>query len=169
MANLRVYLSGKMSARYVEDVKAERKRATEELNKYKLVAVDPAAAETALWPNKKKAKISTKFTRKVMEAMVENDLFLIRRCDVLLYLTGDVVSEGSILELRYAQTIGIPVVMVGPERFHERWMGWINIIVPKDHTFKDVRSAVKFIYRKYQKTHERNKKYFNLAIRKKEV
>jgi nucleoside 2-deoxyribosyltransferase len=166
MANLRVYLSGKMSNRYVEDVKAERSRATEELNKHKLVAVDPAAAEAALWPHHKKAKISTRFTRKVMEAMVSNDLFLIRRCDVLLYLTGDVVSEGSILELQYAQTIGIPVVMVSPERHSERWMGWLNIIVPKDHTFPDIKKAVRFIYKRYQKAHEKNREYFNLAIRK---
>ena len=166
MANLRVYMSGKMSNRYVEDVKAERKRAAEELKKYKLVAVDPAAAEAELWPHKKKAKISSKFTRQVMEAMVDRDLYLIRRSDVLLYLTGDVVSEGSILELRYAQIIGIPVVMVSPERYSERWMGWLNIVVPKDHTFPDIKSAIRFIYRKYQKIHEKNKRYFDLAIRK---
>ena len=166
MAHLRVYISGKMSSRYVEDVKAERRRAIEELHKYKLVGVDPAQAEAELWPHKKKAKISSRFTRKVMEAMVSRDLYLIRRSDALIYLTGDVVSEGSLMEVRYAQIIGIPVVMVSPERYHERWMGWMNIIVPKDHTFPEIKSAVRFIYRRYQKIHEKNKRYFDLAIRK---
>ena len=80
------------------------------------MAVDPAAAEGKLWPSKKKAKISSKFKRHIMDIMVWRDLWLIRRCDVLLVLTGDVVSEGTLLEWRYAQNIDIPVVMIAPER-----------------------------------------------------
>jgi hypothetical protein len=163
---MRVYLSGKMSNRYVEDVKSERKRATDELSKYGIKAVDPAAAEAALWGSHKKARISTKFNRRIMTAMVDKDLFLIRRSDALLYLTGDVVSEGSLLEVAFAQQIKIPVIMVAPERYYERWMGWVNIFVPKDHTFIDIKSAVRFINRKYKKTYEKNKIYFDQAIKK---
>src|SRR6185437_8983679 len=84
----RVYLSGKMSNRFVDDVKSERRRATEELARFKMRAVDPAAAEEKLWSNKKNAKISSKFKRKIMDIMVWHDLWLIRRCDVMLVLTG---------------------------------------------------------------------------------
>jgi len=162
---MRVYLSGKMSNRYVEDVKSERKRATDELAKFRIMAVDPAAAEGKLWPSKKKAKISSKFKRHIMDIMVWRDLWLIRRCDVLLVLTGDVVSEGTLLEWRYAQTIGIPIVMIAPERIKGNFMGWVNILVPQDHTFPDLKSAVRFIHRKYAREYKQNLEYFTAAIK----
>jgi hypothetical protein len=154
-----------MSNRYVEDVKSERKRATNELAKYGIRAVDPAASEELLWDRNKRAKISAKFTRKVMTSMVDHDLFLIRRSDAILVLTGDVVSEGTLLEWRYAQIIGIPVIMIAPERLKGNFMGWVNILVPADHTFPDIKSAARFIYRKYVKRHLKNKAYFDADIK----
>lgn len=161
----RVYLSGKMSNRYVEDVKSERRRASQELAKYKMRAVDPAAAEEKLWPKRKNAKISTTFKRKIMDIMVWHDLWLIRRCDVMLVLTGDVVSEGTLLEWRYAQNIGIPVIMIAPERVKGNFMGWVNILVPQDHMFPDLKSAVRFIHKKYEKEYLQHHEYFAAAIK----
>jgi Domain of unknown function (DUF4406) len=157
--------SGKMSNRFVDDVKSERRRATEELAKFKIKAVDPAAAEDKLWPKGKKAKISSTFKRKIMEAMVLHDLWLIRRCDVMFVLTGDVVSEGTLLEWRYAQSIGIPVVMVAPERIKGNFMGWVNILIPQDHMFPDLRSAARFIHKKYAKEYAEHHEYFAAAIK----
>lgn len=161
----RVYLSGKMSNRYVDDVKSERRRATEELAKYKMRAVDPAAAEEKLWSNKKNAKISSTFKRKIMDIMVWHDLWLIRRCDVMLVLTGDVVSEGTLLEWRYAQNIGIPVVMIAPQRIRGEFMGWVNILVPQDHMFHDLKSAARFINKKYAKEYAEHHEYFAAAVK----
>jgi hypothetical protein len=163
--SLRVYLSGKMSNRYVEDVKSERKRATTELARYGIRAVDPAASEELLWDRNKRAKISAKFTRRVMSSMVDHDLFLIRRSDAILVLTGDVVSEGTLLEWRYAQIIGIPVIMIAPQRLAGDFMGWVNILVPADHTFPDIKLAAKFIFKRYVKQHIKNKAYFDAAIK----
>jgi len=80
-------------------------------------------------------------------------------------LTGDVVSEGTLLEWRYAQTIGIPIVMIAPERLKGNFMGWVNILVPQDHTFPDLRSAVRFIHRKYAKEYAQHHEYFKAAIK----
>lgn len=163
---MRVYLAGKMSNRYVEDVKSERKRAKDALAKYGMVAVDPAAAEGKLWPRHKRAKISGKFEYKIMKALVNRDKGLIRRCDILLVLTGDVPSEGTNAEFLYAQTIGIPVVMIAPERVKGNWMGWTNILVGKENLFSDLDSAVKYIFKTYQKEYKENKAYFDAAIKK---
>ncbi len=100
-----------------------------------------------------------------MDIMVWRDLWLIRRCDVLLVLTGDVVSEGTLLEWRYAQNIGIPVVMIAPERLKGNFMGWVNILIPQDHVFPDLKSAVRFISRKYAREYKQNLEYFTAAIR----
>jgi nucleoside 2-deoxyribosyltransferase len=162
---LRVYLAGKMSNRYVEDVKSERKRATKELAKYQIRAVDPAAAEGKLWPKHRKAKISGRFKYSVMKAMVDHDKWLIRRCDVLLVLTGDITSEGTNAEFLYAKGIGIPVVMIAPERVKGNWMGWTNVLIGEENLFPDLKSAVKFIHKKYKKEYETNKAYFDAAIR----
>jgi nucleoside 2-deoxyribosyltransferase len=146
-------------------VKSERKRAKDELAKYGMLAVDPAAAERSLWPKHKKAKISGKFDYRVMKAMMEHDKWLIRRSDVLLVLTGDIPSEGTNAEFLYAQTIGIPVVMIAPERVKGNWMGWTNVLVGRQSLFPDLKSAVKFINKTYKKEYEENKAYFDASIK----
>lgn len=163
--SFRIYLSGKMSNRYVEDVKSERERATNELARYGIRAVDPAASESQLWDSGKKAKISATFKRRVMEAMVKRDLYLIRRSDAVLYLTADIASEGSLLEICYAQKIGLPVVIVAPERVKGNFMGWVNIMVPQNHMFATIEDACRFINRRYKSEYERNHAYFERAVK----
>ena len=157
--------SGKMSNRLVRDVVSERKLATNELAKYGIHCVDPAAAESQLWGTDKKAKISATFKRRVMAAMVAHDLWLIRRSDAVLYLTADIASEGSLLEVAYAKMIGLPVIIVAPERVKGNFMGWVNIYVPQDHTFSNIEDACKFISKRYKKEYEKNHKYFEAAIK----
>jgi hypothetical protein len=163
--SFRVYISGKMSNRYVEDVKSERARTVKELARYQIHGVDPAAAESQLWPSSKKAKISSTFKRRVMEAMVQNDLWLIRRSDALIYITASIASEGSLLEVAYAKMIGLPIIIVSPERVKGQFMGWLSIYVPKDHTFSTIEEACRFINRRYKKQYERNHRYFERAIK----
>src|SRR5271157_6113735 len=163
--SFRTYLSGKMSNRLVDDVVAERKRATEELARWGIRAVDPAASESQLWKSGKKARIGAKFSYKIMQAMRDHDLFLIRRSDALLFLTADIASEGSILEMSYAQKIGIPVILVAPERVKGNFMGWINVSIPSDHVFSTIEEAAKFINRRYKKVYEKHHKYFEAAIK----
>ena len=101
-----------------------------------------------------------------MAIMVIRDKGLIRRSDVLLLLTGDIISDGSYKEVDFAQRCEIPVVLVGPKRYTEELMGWTNILVPKDHIFPTVERAASFIKRKYVKDYENFKNYFNMAVRK---
>lgn len=163
---LRCYLSGCLAGRYAAEVTAERAEATKILAHHGLRAIDPAEAQSALWGSGKKAKVSKSMKRKLMTTMVHRDKGLIRRSDVLILLTGDIISDGSYKEVDYAQRIEIPVVLVSPKRYTEELMGWTNILVPKDHIFTTIEKAASFIKRKYEKDYEKHRNYFNLAVRK---
>ena len=163
---LRVYLSGCLAGRYATEVTAERAEATKTLARYGLRAVDPAESQSILWGAGKKAKVTKQMKRKLMETMVIRDKGLIRRSDVLLLLTGDIISDGSYKEVDFAQRCEIPVVIVSPKRYTEELMGWTNILVPKDHFFPNIQRAASFINRKYVKDYENFRNYFNMAVRK---
>jgi hypothetical protein len=154
-----------MGGRYKEEVKAERSEATRELSRCGLHAVDPAAAEENLWGKHRNARIIVKMKRKIMEAMVWQDRWLISRCDVLLVLTGDTPSDGTWHEMEIAMHMGKPVVLVAPKRFSGELMGWTTVLVPKDHIYPDVQKASRFIKRTYAKDYLKHRAYFQAAIK----
>lgn len=165
---MRAYLSGSMGGRFAQEVQAERKEASEMLAKVGIHAVDPAQAEGQLWGKHLKAKINTSFRYRIIESMVQQDLFLIRRSDIVLVLTGSTPSDGTWIEWVTAKAMGIPVVMISPERCKKKnpLMGWSNVIIEKGNIVPDLKSAVRLIKRKYMKEDEKRKAYFNAAIKK---
>jgi nucleoside 2-deoxyribosyltransferase len=165
---MRVYLSGSMQNRFAQEVQAERREASEALSKIGVFAVDPALAESQLWGKHLKAKISTSFRYKVIESMVKNDLYLIRRCDLLLVLTGSTPSDGTWIEWVMAKAMGIPVVMISPERCKKKnpLVGWSNVIIENGNIVPSLQAAISLIKRKYVKDEQSRKSYFNAAIRK---
>jgi hypothetical protein len=162
---VRCYLSGSMAGRFSEEVKAERAEASSALAKIGIRAADPGAAESQLWGRHVKSKISTKYKYKIIEAMVKRDLWLIRRCDLLLVLTGDQVSDGTWQEWVYANIIGIPVIMVAPKRYRGELSGWANVTIPKGNIVPNLKAACNLIKRKYLKEDGQFKAYFNAAIK----
>lgn len=162
---MRVYLSGSMASRFAQEVQAERAEASIALSKIGVRAVDPAAAESQLWGKHVKAKISTKFRYKIIETMVKKDLWLIRRCDILLVLTGDTVSDGTWDEWNYAQSIGVPVIMIAPKRYRGELTGWANVTIQKGNIVPNLKAACNLIKRKYLKEDLQFKAYFNAAIK----
>jgi nucleoside 2-deoxyribosyltransferase len=162
---MRAYLSGSMANRFAQEVQAERAEASSALAKIGVRAVDPASAESQLWGKHVKAKISTKFKYKIIETMVKQDLWLIRRCDLLLVLTGDQVSDGTWAEWHFAQAAGIPVVMIAPKRVRGELSGWTNVMLPKGNIVPNLKAACSLIKRKYLKEDLKFKAYFNAAIK----
>jgi nucleoside 2-deoxyribosyltransferase len=163
----RIYLSGSMAGRVAEQVQAERELATKLFLKAGIFPVDPAAAEQKLWQRGRKAKIGLQFPLRIMKAFVDQDKWLIRRCDALLVLTGDTPSDGTWREMCYAEKIGIPVIMIAPRRKRGELVGWSNIEVP--HVVDDLGSAIRLIRRKWLREYENHKKYFDAAIRNAET
>jgi len=162
---MRVYLSGSMGSRFAEEVKAERAEASEALAKVGVHAVDPAAAEKQLWGEHNKSKIQTNMKMRIMEAMVRQDRWLIRRCDALLVLTGDSPSDGTWHETAYALQLGIPVIMISPRRCQKKnpLVGWSNVLI-RD-IVPDLKAACRLLKRRYLKDEEEHKSYFNAAIK----
>jgi hypothetical protein len=158
-------MSGSMAGRYAEEVRAERAEASAALAKIGVRAVDPAGAESQLWGKHVKSRISTKFRYKIIEAMVKQDLWLIRRCDMVLVLTGDTVSDGTWEEWVYANLVGIPVVMIAPKRYKGELCGWANVTMPKGNIVPNLKAACNLIKRKYLKEDAEFKSYFNAAIK----
>jgi len=159
----RLYLSGSMQGRIPEQVREERKLAVKELGHYGIFGVDPGAKEQKLWSNRKGSKISLAYPRKIIEAFVIQDLWLIRRCDALLVMTGDTPSDGTWWEMSYAKQIGIPVVMIAPRRAAGKLMGWSNILA--DYVVADLHGAIKVIRKKLVPVVEKHHKFFDRAIK----
>ena len=159
----RIYLSGSMAGRSPDQVKAERDHASEQFKKAGMMAVDPGAAEKKLWKKGKKARIALKFPRPIIDAFVKEDLWLIRRCDALLVMTGDTPSDGTWWEMAYAEKIEIPIVMIAPRRAYGELVGWSNIKVK--YIVDDLPSAIRLIKKHFLKEYNRHKAYFDSAIR----
>lgn len=160
---MRIYISGSMSGRLAEQVKSERQLAVKLFFEAGMRGVDPGASEKKLWKKGKKSKITFGFPEKIMKAFVAQDKWLIRRCDVLLVLTGDIPSDGTWREVCYAEKIEIPVVMIAPRRKAKEIMGWSNIEVP--YIVSDLKSAIKLIKTKLVPKYEAHSKYFESAIK----
>lgn len=160
----RIYLSGGMAGRPPDLVKAEREHAAEMFKRAGMMAVDPGAAEKKLWKKGKHARIALKFPKKIIEAFVKEDKWLIRRCDALLVMTGDHASDGTWREMAYAEQLEIPVIMIAPKRVHGELVGWSNVEVPD--IVEDLPSAIRLIKRKYLKAYVQHKRYFDSSIRK---
>lgn len=144
-------------------VREERQMAVRDFAAVGIHAVDPGAAEQKLWKSGKKSKIAYDAPRKIMEAFVIQDKWLIRHCDALLVMTGDFASDGTWREMCYAETIGIPVIMIAPKRVNGELQTWSNILC--QHIVPDLKSAVKLIERKWKKESEAHRHYFNSAIK----
>jgi nucleoside 2-deoxyribosyltransferase len=156
--------AGGMAGRRAEEVHAERQAAIKAFSKVGIFAVDPAAAEQKFIENQKSKKINVAYSEKVMKAFVTQDKWLIRHSDALLVMTGDRPSDGTWREMCYAEAIGIPVVMIAPQRKKKEMVGWSNILVP--HIVKDLSEAVNLIKRRWVKEYTAHRQYFELAIRK---
>lgn len=141
----RVYLSGAMGGRPAKEVIEERQNAAMLCVKFGLHPVDPGREERKEWGR----KVSIVFPKKTMASFVQKDLMLIRRCDVLLVLTGDTPSDGTWIEKTYAKLALLPVVMVAPQRFKRRLVGWSNMPEWTDAIFPTMESALKFIAQKW--------------------
>jgi|SRR5579864_344765 len=162
---MRAYLSGSMAGRFTQEVQAERAEASAALAKIGVRAADPAAAESQLWGRHVKSRVSTKFKYKIIEAMVKRDLWLIRRCDIVLVLTGDQVSDGTWQEWCYANMMGIPVVMIAPKRHKGELSGWANVTIPRGNIVPNLKAACNLIKRRYLKEDAQFKAYFNASIK----
>lgn len=136
----RVYLAGAMGGRMGWDVLKERKEAVDLCRSFDLNPYDPAAGEN-VDPTR---LVDLKLDYLTMKAYVAKDEYAVRNSDVLLVLTGDRTSSGTMWEMGLAHfECGIPVVIVSPKRVAGELMDFTN--VKADAVFATTAEAVEWI------------------------
>ena len=112
----RVYIAGGMHGRMTGLVRAERMMASTLLEAAGLDYYDPAASE-GLEDKALTWIIDSNMSRPLMESYVHKDDTNLAKCDAILVLTGDTVSDGTWdekaqMQYRYKR----PIAMVAPRR-----------------------------------------------------
>lgn len=125
------------------DVIRERRLAKDRL--WDAEVYDPAANELDPIVNE---PVNLKFSLNTMKAFVSKDEAALRKCDVLLVLTGDYPSDGTWHEIGLAHyERKIPVVYVSPKRARGELVGFSNV---KAHAiFETIEEACEFILQNY--------------------
>lgn len=119
-----IYLSGKLAGRSKKEVLKERKEATELLVKAGFNVFDPVSLEN----NNKEKVFSTKCSLDQMRRFVVKEKLALTKCDAVLMLSGDILSEGSLLEFGFASYhCHIPVLLVSKLRKEKKLVGWSNV------------------------------------------
>ena len=140
----KVYTSGGMGGRTVEEVTKERREIIRLFHGTGVQVLDP-------WRTEKDdpgSKIPLQFDYRLMKQYVAKDEYAIRQADLLLTLTGDVPSDGTWWEMGLAHyECKIPVVMISPKRARGELMGFSNVKV--DAIFGTAKDAVEFILANY--------------------
>lgn len=135
---MRVYLSGQMHGRSIEDVMRERDNATAYLREHNFDVTDPAKSETSLF----KETFPTELPYDLMEAFVRKDLALLEECDAVIYLSGDTPSYGSLYEvIRAKELLGLPVFVVAPKHYDFRIVDFMTVM-EDGFIFPNVKEAV---------------------------
>lgn len=128
--SFKVYLSGRVTGRNKVAVKKERSLAKKLLNYIGLRVFDPIAHEYKLdkKPIFKVDKLS------LMKGFIKREKRALKTCDAILVLTGDHLSDGTLLELGYAlYRLSLPAVFISKKRFKKQIISWANletIVVP---------------------------------------
>jgi nucleoside 2-deoxyribosyltransferase len=107
---LRLYLCGNVAGRSAKAMREERQAASQAICDHGWQPVDPIAGEyDAL---KRRRNIQDDQSALTAANICLKDRYLIDGSDILLWLTADVASYGSCIEVGYAWAKGIPIIAV---------------------------------------------------------
>lgn len=112
--SLRIYLCGSVAGRSTKEVREEREEATAALEAYGWQAVDPLAGEYDSL--KRRRNIKDDQSELSLGTICLKDKYGIESSDMLLWLTADVASYGSCIEVGLAWARGIPIISVDAEK-----------------------------------------------------
>lgn len=112
--SLRVYLCGSVAQRSTREVREEREHAAALIRQQGWMPVDPLAGEYRAL--KYQRKIEDSDAGLTPASLVNKDRFAIDNVTCLLWLTADVPSYGSCIEVGYAWAKGLPIISVDPSK-----------------------------------------------------
>lgn len=107
---LSMYLCGSVAGRSTKIIREERQHAATQIRARGMWPIDPLAAEY----DNLKGRRSIQDDQSGLSAaeIVRKDRFLIDNSALLLWLTADVASYGSLIEVGYAWAKNIPIISV---------------------------------------------------------
>jgi len=108
--SLRIYLCGSVTGRSTKEMREEREEATAALAEYGWAAIDPLAGEYDSL--KRRRNIQDDQSELTLNTICLKDKHGIEISDMLLWLTADVASYGSCIEVGLAWALGIPIISI---------------------------------------------------------
>ncbi len=140
--SLRLYLCGSVTGRSTREMREERQAASAVLRAHGWTPVDPLAGEYE--ELKRRRNIQDDQSGLSFANICLKDKYAIESSDMLLWLTADVASYGSCIEVGLAWAEGIPIICVDATG-----VGRKNAFVSHISTFigKTLDEAVEFIDR----------------------
>ncbi len=142
MRSLRLYLCGSVTGRSAKEMREERLSASAVLREHGWTPVDPLAGEYD--ELKRRRNIQDDQSGLTFANICLKDKYAIESSDMLLWLTADVASYGSCIEVGLAWALGKPIICVDAEGLGQR-----NAFVSHISTFigGTLEEAVEFIDR----------------------
>jgi len=135
----RVYMCGKLTGRTKDDILKEHEPIREAIVKRGGAYEDPFEKEESLF--KKRQKCGFEGINQSISEVVHLDKTMIKRSDILLYMTGDIPSTGSLLEVGYARYLHIkPIIVISPKHHSREMLSWLT--VEADYIAKDYEDAL---------------------------
>ncbi len=138
----RLYLCGSVTGRSTKEMREERLSAAALLRQHGMVPVDPLAGEYE--DLKGRRNIQDDQSGLSFANITLKDKFAIEQSDMMLWLTADVASYGSCIEVGLAWALGKPIICVDATGNGKR-----NAFVAHISTFigKTLEEAVEFVDR----------------------
>lgn len=142
MSSLRLYLCGSVTGRSTKEMREERQAAAAVLREHGMVAVDPLAGEYE--DLKGRRNIQDDQSGLSFANICLKDKYAIESSDMMLWLTADVASYGSCIEVGLAWALSKPIICVDAGGKGRR-----NAFVAHISTFvgESLEEAVEFIER----------------------
>lgn len=140
--NFLVYMGGKLTGRTKEEIVKEHEPIRAEIIQRGGFYLDPFEKEEALF--KKKQRCGFEGLRQSIKEVVHLDKEMIKQVDVLLVITGDIPSYGTLLEIGYARyLLAKPVVAIAPKHKSGEMQSWLTS--EADYLAQDYKDALDII------------------------
>ncbi len=110
MNHPRLYLCGSVTGRSAKEMREERQSAAAVLRAHGMVPVDPLAGEYE--ELKRRRNIQDDQSGLTFANIALKDRYAIENSDMMLWLTADVASYGSCIEVGLAWALGKPIICV---------------------------------------------------------
>ncbi len=112
--SLKLYLCGSVTGRSTKEMREERESATKAIQAQGWTAIDPLAGEYD--ELKRRRNIQDDQSGLSFATIALKDKYAIENSDMLIWLTADVASYGSCIEVGLAWARGIPIISIDREK-----------------------------------------------------